>query len=149
MIKLKYNKNSGDPIYNNQLVQLIVNNLMKKGKKKLAYRLCYQTMHQITELEKKDPIEVFELAIRNATPQVEVSSRPGSIRQVPKDIEGERGTALAIRWILDAGRVNKSGRTMVTKLSAEFIDASKNMGNAIRKRESVHRMAEANKVFAQ
>ena len=63
MIKLKYNKNSGDPIYNNQLVQLIVNNLMKKGKKKLAYRLCYQTMHQITEIEKKDPIEVFELAI--------------------------------------------------------------------------------------
>ena len=139
-----------DPIYENQLVQMIVNHLMKKGKKTLAYRLCYQTMTKLEEISQKDPILVLEQAVRNATPQVEVkgSRRGGSIRQVPRPVEGQRGTALAIRWILASCR-NRSGRDTVSKLTNELTDASKNMGNAVRKREEVHRMAEANKVFAK
>ena len=139
-----------DPVYENQLVQTIVNHLMKEGKKALAYRLCYQTLTRLEEIFQKDPVLVLEEAVRNATPEIEVkgSRRGGSIRQIPRAVEGQRGTALAIRWILASCR-SRSGRDTVSKLTNELADASKKMGNAVRKKEEIHRMAEANKVFAK
>ncbi len=139
-----------DPTYDSRLVHMIVNRIMKKGKKSLAFRLFYQAMNEISKTTQEDPVKVIEQAIRNATPSVEVKSRRigGSTYQVPLEVQPERGTALAIRWILSSCR-SRSGRTMVSKLTNEFIDASKNAGNAIRKKDEVHRMAEANKAFAK
>jgi small subunit ribosomal protein S7 len=139
-----------DPIYQNRLLQMIVNSLMKKGKKSLAYRICYRSMTQLKVITQKDPIIVIEQAIRNVTPLVVVKARRmgGSTYQVPLKVDPNQGTALAIRWILSSCR-GRSGRDMVSKLTNEFLDASKNMGNAIRKKDEVHRMAEANKAFAK
>nr|YP_009106287.1 ribosomal protein S7 [Interfilum terricola]AIT95136.1 ribosomal protein S7 [Interfilum terricola] len=141
---------SPDPVYDSRLIHTIVNHLMKKGKKSLAFKLFYQAMNQIGEITQQDPVQIIEQAIRNATPLVEVKARRvgGSTYQVPLEVNPERGTALAIRWILSSCR-NRSGKNMVSKLSNEFLDASKNSGNAIRKRDEVHRMAEANKAFAK
>lgn len=141
---------SPDPVYDSRLIHTIVNHLMKKGKKSLAFKLFYQAMNQIGEITQQDPVQIIEQAIRNATPLVEVKARRvgGSTYQVPLEVNPERGTALAIRWILSSCR-NRSGKSMVSKLSNEFLDASKNSGNAIRKRDEVHRMAEANKAFAK
>nr|YP_009105955.1 ribosomal protein S7 [Gloeotilopsis sterilis]AIT94804.1 ribosomal protein S7 [Gloeotilopsis sterilis] len=141
---------SPDPVYDSRLIHTIVNHLMKKGKKSLAFKLFYQAMNQIGEITQQDPVQIIEQAIRNATPLVEVKARRvgGSTYQVPLEVNPERGTALAIRWILLSCR-NRSGKNMVSKLSNEFLDASKNSGNAIRKRDEVHRMAEANKAFAK
>jgi small subunit ribosomal protein S7 len=139
-----------DPVYDSHLVHMIVNHLMKKGKKALAYRIFYDSMKQIGETTQQDPVKIIEQAIRNATPLVEVKARRvgGSTYQVPLEVKPERGTALAIRWILSSCR-SRSGRNMISKLTNEFLDASKNMGNAIRKRDEIHRMAEANKAFAK
>lgn len=139
-----------DPVYNNRLIEMIVNRLMKKGKKSLSYRLIYQTLKQLAEITEQDPIKVIEQAVRNATPLVEVKSRRvgGSTYQVPIEVNPERGTTLALKWILTACR-NRSGKTMISKLTNEFLDASKNLGNAIRKRDEIHKMAEANKAFAK
>lgn len=136
-----------DPVYQNVLIQMIVNRLMKKGKKSLAYRLCYGAMRHIEETTQQDPIAVIEKAIRNATPDLEVKAkrRGGATFQVPVQVKGPRGTALAICWILTACR-NRSGRTMIAKLSNEFLDASKNTGVAVRKKEETTRMAESNRV---
>ncbi len=139
-----------DPVYNSALVHNIVNNLMKKGKKALSYRMFYGAMTQIQEKTQQDPITVVEKAVANVQPDVIVKARRvgGSTYQVPLKIEKELGQALAIRWILSSCR-NRSGITMVSKLTNEFLDAWKKTGNAIRKKEEVHRMAEANKVFAR
>ena len=139
-----------DPVYDSRLIEMIVNRLMKKGKKSLAYRLFYQTLKQIAATTQQDPIKLIEEAVRNATPLVEVKARRvgGSTYQVPVEVNPERGTALALKWILTASR-NRPGKTMITKLTSEFLDASKNIGNAIRKRDEVHKMAEANKAFAK
>lgn len=141
---------SGDPVYDSRLIHIIVNHLMKKGKKSLAFRIFYEAFQQIGEITQQDPLQVIEQAIRNATPLVEVKARRvgGSTYQVPLEVNPERGTALAIRWILISCR-NRSGKNMVVNLTNEFLDASKNIGNAIRKRDEVHRMAEANKAFAK
>ena len=139
-----------DPVYDSRLIEMIVNRLMKQGKKSLAYRLCYQSMKQVAEITQQDPVKVIEQAVRNATPLVEVKARRvgGSTYQVPVEVDPERGTALALRWILGSCR-SRSGKTMVSKLTNEFLDASKNLGNAIRKRDEVHKMDEANKAFAK
>lgn len=139
-----------DPVYDSRLIEMIVNRLMKKGKKSLAYRLFYQTLKQIAATSQQDPIKLIEEAVRNATPLVEVKARRvgGSTYQVPVEVNPERGTALALKWILTASR-NRPGKTMIIKLTNEFLDASKNIGNAIRKRDEVHKMAEANKAFAK
>nr|YP_009105790.1 ribosomal protein S7 [Koliella corcontica]AIT94527.1 ribosomal protein S7 [Koliella corcontica] len=139
-----------DPVYNNRLVHTIINHLMKKGKKTLSFRIFYKSMSQIGEISKQDPIEIIEQAIKNATPLVEVKARRigGSTFQVPLEVSNDRGTALAIRWILNSCR-SKSGKNMISKLTAEILDASKNIGNAIKKRDEIHRMAEANKAFAK
>lgn len=141
---------SPDPVYDSRLINIIVNHIMKKGKKSIAYRIFYQAMKQIGENTQQDPVKIIEQAIRNATPLVEVKARRvgGSTLQVPLEVNPERGTALAIRWILTSCR-HRSGRNMMTKVTNEFLDASKNTGNAIRKRDEVHRMAEANKAFAK
>ena len=141
---------SPDPVYDSHLIHIIVNQLMKKGKKSLAYKMFYQSMNQIKEITQQDPVKTIEQAVRNATPLVEIKARRvgGSTYQVPLDVTPERGTALAIRWILSSCR-SRSGRNMISKLSNEFLDASKNMGNAIRKRNEVHKMADANKAFAK
>jgi small subunit ribosomal protein S7 len=139
-----------DPVYDSRLVELVVRQIMRKGKKSLAYRIMYEAMTQIAETTQQDPLVVIEQAIRNATPLVEVKARRvgGSTYQVPLEVLPERGTALAIRWLLSACR-NRSGRTMATKLMNELLEASKNSGSAIRKRDEIHKMAEANKAFAK
>jgi small subunit ribosomal protein S7 len=139
-----------DPVYDSRLVELIVRQIMRKGKKSLAYKIMYESMNQIAETTQQEPLVIIEQAIRNATPLVEVKARRvgGSTYQVPLEILPERGTALAIRWILSACR-NRAGRNMASKLTNELLDASKNSGNAIRKRDEIHKMAEANKAFAK
>jgi len=139
-----------DPVYDSRLVELIFRQIMRKGKKSLAYKIMYETMNQIAETTQQEPLVIIEQAIRNATPLVEVKARRvgGSTYQVPLEILPERGTALAIRWVLSACR-NRAGRNMASKLTNELLDASKNSGNAIRKRDEVHKMAEANKAFAK
>ena len=139
-----------DPVYDSRLIELIVRQIMRQGKKSLAYKIMYECMTQIAETTQQDPLAVIEQAIRNATPLVEVKARRvgGSTYQVPLEILPERGTALAIRWVLSASR-NRTGRSMASKLTNELLDASKNSGNAIRKRDEIHKMAEANKAFAK
>lgn len=140
---------SSDPVYNSQLIHMMISHILKEGKKALAYRLMYDAMKRIEKTTQQDPIFIVETAVRNATPTIEVKARRmgGSIYQVPLEVKPERGTALALRWILLAAR-NRSGRDMVAKLSNELVDASNRIGNAVRKRDEMHRMAEANKAFA-
>ena len=139
-----------DPVYNSRLIELVVRQVMRHGKKALAYRLLYNSMNQIAEITQQDPLVIIEKAIRNATPLVEVKARRigGSTYQVPLEVPAERGTALAIRWILICCR-NRGGKSMATKLTSEFLEAAKNSGLAIRKRDEVHKMADANKAFAK
>ena len=127
---------SPDPVYNSQLIHIIVNQLMKRGKKSVAYKLFYDSMNQIKNKTQKDPLKTVEQAIRNATPMLEVKSRrvAGSTQQVPRDVSERRGTALAVRWILSSCR-SKSGINMVSKLSTQFLEASRNTGNAVRKKK--------------
>jgi small subunit ribosomal protein S7 len=139
-----------DPVYNSRLIELIVRQIMRQGKKSLAYTIMYDCMNQVAEATQQDPLSVIEKAVRNATPVVEVKARRigGSTYQVPLDVLPERGTALAIRWVLLACR-NRTGKPMANKLTAELLEASKNSGSAVRKREEVHKMAEANRAFAK
>lgn len=139
-----------DPLYNSILIHMIVNRLMKNGKKSLAYKIFYQTLLEIKQKTDQDPLQIIEQAISNVTPGVIVKARRmgGSTFQVPLAIDKQVGIGLAIRWLLVACR-NRAGKSMVGKLTSEFLDASKNQGNAIRKRDEVLKMAEANKAFAK
>jgi small subunit ribosomal protein S7 len=138
-----------DPVYNSRLVSMMVRRLMYSGKRSLAYRLIYDAFKLIEERTGSDPLEVFETAVRNATPLVEVKARRvgGATYQVPMEVRSDRGIALALRWLTMYSR-QRSGRTMAGKLANEFMDAANETGSAIRKREETHRMAEANKAFA-
>nr|YP_009967157.1 ribosomal protein S7 [Climacium dendroides]QOP57411.1 ribosomal protein S7 [Climacium dendroides] len=138
-----------DPIYRNRLVNMMVNRIIKHGKKSLAYRILYKAMKNIKQKTKKNPLSVLRQAIRRVTPNVTVKARRlgGSTYQVPIEIKSAQGKALAIRWLLGASR-KRSGRNMAFKLSYELIDAAKDNGDAIRKKEETHRMAEANRAFA-
>jgi small subunit ribosomal protein S7 len=138
-----------DPIYRNRLVNMMVNRILKHGKKSLAYRILYKSMKNIKQKTKKNPLSVLRQAIRRVTPNVTVKARRlgGSTYQVPIEIKSAQGKALAIRWLLNASR-KRSGRNMAFKLSYELIDAAKDNGDAIRKKEETHRMAEANRAFA-
>jgi small subunit ribosomal protein S7 len=127
-----------------------INYLMKKGKKTVARKIMYATLEEIKKKAKtENPLEIFEKAIKNASPLLEVRSRRigGANYQVPREVRPERRFALACRWILDAARTKK-GTTMVHRLTDEIIAASKNEGAAVKKKENVHKMAEANKAFA-
>ncbi|MFU8803473.1 MAG: 30S ribosomal protein S7 [Bradymonadaceae bacterium] len=138
-----------DPKYGDKLLTQFVNVLMRDGKKSTAETIIYDTLDQLEAKSGDDPIKVFRKAIDNLRPAVEVRSRRvgGSTYQVPVEVRHERRTALALRWLLQAAR-NRAEKTMVDKLTNELLDASNNRGNAIRKREDVHRMADANKAFA-
>ncbi len=138
-----------DPVHNSRLVTMMVSRLMKSGKKSLAFRLIYDSFEIIKERTGSDPLEVFERAVKNATPLVEVKARRvgGATYQVPMEVRTDRGVALALRWLSQFSRA-RAGRTMAGKLANEFMDAANETGSAIRKREETHRMAEANKAFA-
>jgi len=140
---------SGDPRYNNVTVQMLINRLMKKGKKSTATRILYDSFDLIEERAKRDPVEVFEEAIRNTSPVLEVKPRRvgGATYQVPVEVSSGRRVTLAMRWLLAAAR-SRSGRSMAEKLAGELMDAANNTGSAIKKREETHRMAEANRAFA-
>ena len=138
-----------DSVYNSRLVSMMIRRVMRQGKKSLASRIVYGAMKLIEEGTGGEPLELFEKAIRNATPLVEVKARRvgGATYQVPMEVRSERGTALALRWLIRASR-QRGGRTMEMKLANELMDAANETGNTIRKREETHRMAEANKAFA-
>lgn len=138
-----------DSVYNSRLVSMMIRRVMRQGKKSLASRIVYGAMKLIEERTGGEPLELFEKAIRNATPLVEVKARRvgGATYQVPMEVRSERGIALALRWLIRASR-QRGGRTMEMKLANELMDAANETGNTIRKREETHRMAEANKAFA-
>jgi small subunit ribosomal protein S7 len=128
---------------------MMMRRVMRSGKKSLAARIIYDAMKTIEERTGNDPLETFEKAVRNATPLVEVKARRvgGATYQVPMEVRPERGTALALRWLIQFSR-QRSGRTMSGKLANEIMDAANETGSSIRKREETHRMADANKAFA-
>ncbi|MCX5906430.1 MAG: 30S ribosomal protein S7 [Deltaproteobacteria bacterium] len=138
-----------DAKYKNALVAKFVNSVMLQGKKSVAERIFYQALQIIQEKTKEDPLKFFEKSVNNVKPVLEVRSRRvgGATYQVPTEVRPERRTALAIRWILTYAR-ERSEKSMVEKLAAELMDAANNRGGAIKKREDVHKMAEANKAFA-
>ena len=138
-----------DPTYNSLLVSLLTARILKSGKKTLANKIVTETFALVSEKTDEDPIQVFEKAIKNITPLVEVKARRigGSTYQVPLEVSRYRGTTLALRWLIKAAS-DRSGRTTLLKLASEIMDASSGVGNAVRKREETHRMAEANKAFA-
>ena len=140
---------TADPIYRSRLVDMLINRVMFGGKRSVASRVVYDAMEQIQEQEGTQPLAVLEDAVRNTTPLVEVKSRRvgGSTYQVPREVEPMRGTSLALRWLIKSAR-SRNGRGMSTKLAQELIDASKNAGKAVQKRQETHKMAEANRAFA-
>lgn len=140
---------SPDPAYNNIFVAKFINQVMRKGKKMLARRILYQTFDIIKEKTKKDPLEIFDQAVKNASPFLEVKAKRigGATYQVPREVRGERRLTLAMRWIIQ-GAKSRKGKTMGEKLAEEMIDAANNTGWAVKKKTDTHRMAEANRAFA-
>lgn len=138
-----------DPKFNSELIAKFINYIMFDGKKTVAQRIVYDAFDIISDKTKTDPIEIFEKALKNVTPTVEVRSRRigGANYQIPVEVRGERRNALAFRWILEATR-KKSGRPMAERLANELMNASNSEGDAMKKREDVHRMAESNRAFA-
>ncbi len=138
-----------DPVYNSRLLNMTIRRVMRDGKKSLASRIVYDALNVVKERTGQDPLEVFEQAVRNLTPLVEVKARRvgGATYQVPMEVRSARGTALALRWLIQFSR-SRGGRTMSMRLANEIMDAANETGGAIKKREETHRMAEANKAFA-
>ena len=138
-----------DPIYGSKLVTKLVNNVMYDGKKGVAQTIVYDAFRIVEEKIGQNPLEVFQEALDNLKPALEVKARRvgGSTYQVPMEVRSERQQTLALRWLVSYSR-NRSERTMAERLAAELIDAKNSMGGAFKKREETHRMAEANKAFA-
>ncbi|MGD2156441.1 MAG: 30S ribosomal protein S7 [Anaerolineales bacterium] len=138
-----------DVRYNSVQVQSFINRVMERGKKSVATSLVYDAMGLIAERSKEDPLEVFEQAIKNASPIMEVKPRRvgGATYQVPMEVPPHRQFALATRWIIGSAR-NRSGKSFSEKLASELMDAAKGSGTAVRRREEAHRMAEANRAFS-
>ena len=138
-----------DPLYNSQLVTKFVNVLMKQGKKTTAQRILYSALDQIQDKTSDDPMKVFKRAVENVKPGVEVKSRRvgGSTYQVPVEVRPNRRLALSMRWIIQMAK-GRGEKTMRQRLAGELMDASENRGNATKKKEDTHRMAEANKAFS-
>ena len=138
-----------DPIYNSKLVTKLINNMMIDGKKGKAQTILYDAIDIIKEKTGKDPMEVFEQAMENVKPALEVKSRRvgGANYQVPIEVRADRSQALGLRWIIQYARL-RGGHSMAENLANELIDASNGTGAAVKKREDTHRMAEANKAFA-
>ena len=138
-----------DPIYNSRLVTLLVSRVLQSGKKSLAQKIVYQALEIISTKTDENPVLVLEKAVKNVTPQVEVKSRRvgGSTYQVPISIRAYRGTNISLKWITEFARA-RAGKSMAMKLSNEIIDAAREAGNSIRRKEQTHKMAEANQAFA-
>jgi small subunit ribosomal protein S7 len=138
-----------DPRYNSLVVAKVINQIMKQGKKNAAEKIVYGAFEVIKEKTQKEPLQIFDTALENARPLLEVKSQRigGATYQVPRPVVKERGQALSVRWILDAAR-RKKGVPMKQKLADELINAANNTGTAIKKKEDTHRMAEANRAFA-
>ena len=138
-----------DPKFGDLVVTKFMNAIMYDGKKSVAEKIVYDAFDTIEAKAKQSPINVFQQALSNVAPAIEVRSRRvgGATYQVPVEVRPERRQALAIRWILSAAR-NRNEKTMEEKLSGELLDASNNRGNAVKKREDTHRMAEANRAFS-
>jgi small subunit ribosomal protein S7 len=138
-----------DPRYRDKLIGKFVNTLMRKGKKSTAERVCYGAFDLIQERGNEDPLKVFKTAVENVKPMVEVKSRRvgGASYQVPVEIRPVRRVALAFRWIQESA-LARAGKSMEDKLARELVDAATNTGASVKKREDVHRMAEANRAFA-
>ena len=138
-----------DPKYLSETVAKFINVVMNSGKKSAAEKIVYGALTTMAERSKKDPIEMFNQALTNVRPLVEVKSRRvgGATYQVPVEVRTVRRQALGIRWIITAAR-GRNEKTMTERLSAELLDASNNRGNAVKKREDVHKMAEANRAFS-
>jgi small subunit ribosomal protein S7 len=138
-----------DPVYNRPLITKFINVIMKRGKKSVAERIMYGALEIIQKRTKQDPLPVFEKAVENVKPLVEVKSRRvgGSTYQVPVEIRAERRVSLAIRWLVQFSQ-KRPEKTMQERLAAELMEAANHRGAAVKKREDTHRMAEANKAFA-
>src|SRR5919198_115887 len=138
-----------DARFGSRSLARFINKLMLNGKKSLAERIVYQALTRIEDQTHRNPIDVFDQALRNATPLLEVKPRRvgGATYHVPVEIRGERRNSLAMRWLIQSSR-NRPGRSMQEKLASELLDAFNNTGATIKRREDVHRMAEANKAFA-
>jgi len=138
-----------DPKYNSKTIARFINRMMRGGKKSTAQRIMYEAFDIIEQRTKRDPVEVFEQAMANAMPQIEVKPRRvgGATYQVPVEVRPERREALAQRWLIQFAR-KRHGKSMAEKLAAELMDAANNQGATIRKRDETHKMAEANRAFA-
>ena len=147
--KIKKREILPDLVYNNVKVAKLINQIMRRGKKTIARKIVYRAFDFIREKTKKDPLEVFEKAIENASPVLEVKPKRvgGATYQVPREVRGDRRMTLAMRWIIKAAK-SKKGKSMKEKLAEELISASKNEGVAVKKKVDTHRMAEANRAFA-
>ncbi|MFW6318707.1 MAG: 30S ribosomal protein S7 [Bacillota bacterium] len=138
-----------DPIYNSKLVTKLINNIMNDGKKGTAQRILYDAFARVEEITKKAPLDVFQEALNNVMPTFEVKSRRigGQNYQVPVEVREERRSTLGLRWLVLYSRL-RNEKTMEERLAKEIVDASNATGNSVKKREELHRMAEANKAFA-
>ncbi|NLM63044.1 MAG: 30S ribosomal protein S7 [Mollicutes bacterium] len=138
-----------DPIYNSKVVTKLINNLMKDGKKGLAQKILYEAFDIVKEKTGQDPMEVFNKALENIKPALEVKSRRvgGATYQVPVEVRPERRQTLGLRWLVQYARL-RGGKSMAENLANEIIDASNGVGAAVKKREDTHKMAEANRAFA-
>ena len=145
----KKHKLSPDSVYNDLVVSQFINKVMKSGKKTIAQKIVYDSFNIIKEKTQKEPLEIFNKAIENVPPLLEVKPKRvgGATYQVPMEVRQERKLDLSIKWILDAAR-SKKGKGMAIKLSEELLAAANNEGNAMKKKNDTHRMAEANKAFA-
>lgn len=138
-----------DPVYGSEMIQRFINRIMKGGKKSVAEKIVYGALATAEEKAGKPALEIFERALANATPQVEVRSRRvgGQTYQVPVEVNSQRKRSLTIRWMVTYAR-KRAGKTMAERLSGELLDAYNNTGPTVKKKEDTHRMAEANKAFA-
>jgi small subunit ribosomal protein S7 len=138
-----------DPIYNSEIVTMIINKILLKGKKSLAQHIFYEAMKNIKEISKKEPLEILNKAINNTTPVIEIKAKRvgGATYQIPIDVKKERGNSLALKFIIKSAR-KRPGKNMINKLENEILDAYNNTGNSVKKKEEIHKMAEANKAFS-
>ncbi|GIW21941.1 MAG: 30S ribosomal protein S7 [Candidatus Sericytochromatia bacterium] len=138
-----------DPIYKDVTLAKFINNVMTRGKKSLAESIVYKALDVASEKLKKNQLDIFNTALKNATPLVEVKARRvgGATYQVPSEVKPERGVSLAMRWIISNAR-KRNGKSMIEKLSAEFVDAFNGVGASVKKKEDTHKMAEANRAFS-
>ena len=138
-----------DPMYNSKVVTKLINNIMEDGKKGVAQKICYDAFEIIAEKTGKDALEVFETAMNNIMPVLEVKARRigGATYQVPIEVRADRRQALGMRWLIDYSR-KRGEKTMKERLAGELLDAANNTGSSVKKREDTHKMAEANKAFA-